>query len=128
MLQIGQHRHQRDWHPAQNDPASAPGDRSEILDGRRLRQILDGLKPPKGVGFIIRTAGVGKSKVEIERDLKYLTRLWETIEKKEKEPSPSSTESTRTACPIATEPPTPPVTVPPVTLPKADPPPSTSDP
>ena len=49
---------------------------------RKLRQILDALKPPKDVGFIIRTAGVGKSKVEIERDLKYLTRLWETLEKK----------------------------------------------
>src|ERR1700760_2834408 len=55
---------------------------------RRLRQILDGLEPPEGVGFIIRTAGVGKSKVEIERDLKYLTRLWENIVKKEKEPGP----------------------------------------
>ena len=32
---------------------------------------------PKDVGFIIRTAGVGKTKAEIERDLKYLTRLWE---------------------------------------------------
>ncbi len=48
---------------------------------RRLRQILDSLKPPKDVGFIIRTAGVGKSKLEIERDLKYLTRLWENFEK-----------------------------------------------
>lgn len=51
---------------------------------RRLRQILDGLKPPKDVGFIIRTAGIGRSKTEIERDLKYLTRLWENIEKKRK--------------------------------------------
>jgi ribonuclease E len=55
---------------------------------RRLRQILNGLKPPKDVAFIIRTAGIGKSKVEIERDLKYLTRLWETIQKKEQEPAP----------------------------------------
>src|SRR3978361_2217012 len=39
---------------------------------RRLRQILDSLKPPKDVAFIIRTAGVGKSKTEIERDLKNL--------------------------------------------------------
>src|SRR3954466_15982482 len=52
------------------------------VERRRLRQILDGLKPPKDVGFIIRTAGVGKSKAEIERDLKYLTRLWEQLEKK----------------------------------------------
>ncbi|HYO09396.1 MAG TPA: Rne/Rng family ribonuclease, partial [Tepidisphaeraceae bacterium] len=49
---------------------------------RRLRQILDSLKPPKGVGFIIRTAGIGKSKAEIQRDLTYLSRLWMQIEKK----------------------------------------------
>ena len=52
---------------------------------RRLRQILDGLKPPKDVGFIIRTAGVGKSKTDIQRDLTYLTRLWLNIEKKRQE-------------------------------------------
>src|SRR4051794_31283067 len=51
---------------------------------KRLRQILDGPKPPKDCGFIIRTAGVGKSKAEIERDLKYLTRLFENINKKAK--------------------------------------------
>src|SRR5215218_1742584 len=51
---------------------------------RRLRQILDQLKPPKDVGFIIRTAGVGRAKTDIERDLKYLTRLWEQLEKKRK--------------------------------------------
>src|SRR5512147_2549247 len=51
---------------------------------RRLRQILDSLKPPKDVGFIIRTAGVGKSKTEIQRDLTYLTRLWQNLEKKQK--------------------------------------------
>jgi ribonuclease E len=55
---------------------------------RRLRGILDGLKPIDEVGFIIRTAGVGKTKTEIERDLKYLTRLWENIDKKMKEPAP----------------------------------------
>ena len=49
---------------------------------RRLRTILDSLKPPKGVGFIIRTAGIGKSKAEIQRDLTYLSRLWMQIEKK----------------------------------------------
>src|SRR5438270_3889270 len=49
---------------------------------RRLRTILDSLKPPKGVGFIIRTAGIGKSKAEIQRDLTYLSRLWQQIEKK----------------------------------------------
>src|SRR3954453_18357797 len=51
---------------------------------RRLRQILDGLKPPRECGFIIRTAGVGRSKADIERDLKYLPRLFENINKKAK--------------------------------------------
>src|SRR5258708_9979799 len=49
---------------------------------RRLRQILDSLKPPKDVGFIIRTNGVGRTKTDIQRDLVYLTRLWQTFEKK----------------------------------------------
>ena len=49
---------------------------------RRLRQILEALDPPEDCGFIIRTAGVGKTKGEIERDLKYLARLWETLKKK----------------------------------------------
>ena len=49
---------------------------------RRLRVILDTLKPPKDCGFIIRTAGVGRSKTDIQRDLQYLTRLWQNIEKK----------------------------------------------
>src|SRR3990170_1314237 len=52
------------------------------VERRRLRQILDGLKPPKDVGFIIRTAGIGKTKAEIQRDLTYLSRLWMQIEKK----------------------------------------------
>ncbi len=55
---------------------------------KRLRGILDSLKPIDEVGFIIRTAGVGKTKTEIQRDLTYLTRLWLNIEKKRKEPAP----------------------------------------
>src|SRR3712207_6117399 len=51
---------------------------------RRLRTILDSLKPPKGVGFIIRTPGVGRTRTETERDLNFLTRLWENLEKKRK--------------------------------------------
>ena len=61
------------------------------LERRRLRQILDALKPPKDVGFIIRTAGIGKSKTEIQRDLTYLTRLW-TILVKKRDSGPGPTE------------------------------------
>jgi ribonuclease E len=52
------------------------------VERRRLRQILDSLKPPKDVGFIIRTAGVGKTKAEIQRDLTYLARVWTGFVKK----------------------------------------------
>src|ERR1700760_704209 len=54
----------------------------------RLRKILDGLKPPEDCGFIIRTAGIGKSKLEIERDLKFLARLWDQIKKKMEKSKP----------------------------------------
>ncbi len=49
---------------------------------KRLRQILDDSKPPKGQGFIIRTAGQGCSRRDIQNDLRYLGRLWRTIEKR----------------------------------------------
>src|SRR5256885_8557623 len=52
------------------------------VERKRLRGIPDSLKPPKDVGFIIRTAGVGKTKTEIQRDFTYLSRLWQQIEKK----------------------------------------------
>ena len=49
---------------------------------KRLRQILNDSKPPKGQGFIIRTAGRGASKRAIQNDLRYLCRLWRAIEKR----------------------------------------------
>jgi len=49
---------------------------------KRLRQILDQSNPPKGQGFIIRTAGQGGSKRDIQSDMKYLQRLWRAIEKR----------------------------------------------
>ena len=55
---------------------------------RRLRGILDSLTSVEGVGFIIRTAGMGKTKAEIQRDLTYLTRLWQQIQKQAKDNAP----------------------------------------
>jgi ribonuclease E len=46
---------------------------------RRLREILNELQPPKGLGFIIRTAGLDKNKKELQRDLAYLSRLWQVV-------------------------------------------------
>ena len=46
---------------------------------RRLRDIMLELNPPKGVGFIVRTAGSDRSKRELSRDMAYLLRLWKVI-------------------------------------------------
>ncbi len=45
----------------------------------RLREIFHELQPPKGLGFIIRTAGLDKTKKELHRDLAYLSRLWQVV-------------------------------------------------
>ena len=46
---------------------------------RRLRSIMLELNPPRGVGFIVRTAGSDRTKRELSRDLAYLLRLWKVI-------------------------------------------------
>jgi len=51
----------------------------------RLRDIFEQCNPPKGMGFIIRTAGQKCSKRDINNDLRYLRRLWKAIEKKRTE-------------------------------------------
>jgi ribonuclease E len=45
----------------------------------RLREILHDLKPPHGLGFIIRTAGIDRNKRELQNDLAYLLRLWQVM-------------------------------------------------
>jgi len=52
---------------------------------RKLKGYLNELKPPKGLGFIVRTAGAGRSKRDLSRDLAYLLRLWKSIAKRVKE-------------------------------------------
>jgi ribonuclease E len=48
-------------------------------DRRRLRDAMLDLNPPKGVGFIVRTAGQGRTRRDLSRDLAYLLRLWKVI-------------------------------------------------
>ena len=58
--------------------------------GRDLGQILEECNPPAEQGFIIRTAGQGASKKDIQNDLRYLERLWTAIDKRiQKEKAPS---------------------------------------
>ncbi len=49
---------------------------------RKMREILDQLELPEGFGFIVRTAGMERTKAELKRDLAYLARLWKDIEKR----------------------------------------------
>ena len=49
---------------------------------REMRQVLDSLNLPKGFGFILRTAGMGKKTMDIKRDVAYLIRLWKMIERR----------------------------------------------
>jgi ribonuclease E len=56
---------------------------------RRLREIMHELHPPRGIGFIIRTAGIDRHRKELQRDLVYLAKLWQVIVrriKKQKSP------------------------------------------
>jgi len=70
-----------------------PGESKVVISRRiedrkerdRIRQIFEKMELPKGVGFIVRTAGEGKSETEFSRDIRYLTRQWSRIEKGMKE-------------------------------------------
>ncbi|HUY31504.1 MAG TPA: Rne/Rng family ribonuclease [Pirellulales bacterium] len=56
---------------------------------RKLRDVMLELNPPKGLGFIVRTAGVDRTKKELSRDLAYLLRLWKVIVRRiKKYPAP----------------------------------------
>ena len=74
-----------------NNPRA--GGISRRIDGEdrdELRAALDSIEIPKGMGVIIRTAGVGRSAKELEWDLNYLVQLWDSIKTAEdQEPTPS---------------------------------------
>jgi ribonuclease E len=54
----------------------------------RLKEAFKGLKVPKGMGFILRTAGAERTTEELSGDLKYLTRLWNRITREAKKAPP----------------------------------------
>jgi ribonuclease E len=57
--------------------------RVEDEDERRsMREVLDSLDLPDDFGFILRTAGMGQTKRELNRDVAYLTRMWKVMEKR----------------------------------------------
>ncbi len=51
---------------------------------RRLKRVLEKVEPPSGMGYIVRTAGIGQDPMDVVRDLEYLLKLWNTIVKRVK--------------------------------------------
>lgn len=50
----------------------------------KLKEIFDSLKPPDGMSFILRTAGIDRNKSEFSSDLEYLIKVWEYIQEEAK--------------------------------------------
>ena len=74
-------------------PGSDGGGISRKIEGekerRKIKEIVQELEVPPGMGLIVRTAGLERPKTDLAKDLHYLLRLWETIQAKaEKTPAP----------------------------------------
>ena len=48
---------------------------------KKIKQLMSDLGVPASMGVIIRTAGVGRTKAELQKDIQALLKIWETIEK-----------------------------------------------
>lgn len=55
---------------------------SKEEDRKKLKQMVQNLNLPPEMSIIIRTAGLGRTKTEMKRDIDYLLRLWEDIRSK----------------------------------------------
>ncbi|MCL2670269.1 MAG: ribonuclease E/G, partial [Syntrophaceae bacterium] len=51
-------------------------------DRKRLKEIVEQITTEKELGFIVRTAGMNRTKQELNRDYQHLSRLWKEIQKR----------------------------------------------
>jgi ribonuclease E len=51
-------------------------------DRKRLRTLVEQIKVDDNIGFIVRTAGMSRTKQELSRDYQLLSRLWKEIQKR----------------------------------------------
>jgi len=51
-------------------------------DRQKIKSLMEQIKVPEDMGFIVRTAGINRTKPEIQRDYQFLMRLWKDIFKK----------------------------------------------
>jgi len=70
-------------------PGSKKGGVSRKIEDEKerekLKEIVSQFKLPEDQRVIIRTAGMGKSKIDLKRDVNNLLKMWEIIKKKAKE-------------------------------------------
>lgn len=71
-----------------NPRAGGISRRIEGEDRSELKDAMASIDVPKGMGAIIRTAGVGRSAEELQYDLNWLVRLWSEIKKEADESKP----------------------------------------
>ncbi|TFH72322.1 Rne/Rng family ribonuclease [Gammaproteobacteria bacterium LSUCC0112] len=62
-----------------NPRAGGISRRIEGDERSEIREAINGLEIPDGMGIIVRTAGVGKNQEELQWDLDYLLSLWTSI-------------------------------------------------
>ncbi|WP_257252931.1 MULTISPECIES: ribonuclease E [unclassified Endozoicomonas] len=71
-----------------NPRAGGISRRIEGNERAELREILSNLNTPSEMGVIVRTAGLGCSREELQWDLDYLLQLWSSIKDAAQKPAP----------------------------------------
>lgn len=71
-----------------NPRAGGISRRIEGDERTQLKDAMSGLEIPKGMGVIVRTAGIGRSTEELQWDLNYLATVWEAITNINDRPAP----------------------------------------
>jgi ribonuclease E len=71
-----------------NPRAGGISRRIEGDERTELKDAMSGLDIPKGMGVIVRTAGIGRSTEELQWDLNYLATVWDAITKINDRPAP----------------------------------------
>src|ERR1700710_1205022 len=71
-----------------NPRAGGVSRRIEGEDREQLREALDSVTLPEGMGAIVRTAGVGRSAEELQWDVSNLQEVWKAIQEAATRPAP----------------------------------------
>ena len=71
-----------------NPRAGGISRRIEGDERSELKDAMNGLDIPKGMGVIVRTAGIGRSTEELQWDLNYLVTVWTAITEVDDRPAP----------------------------------------